>query len=540
MSRQRIVVTTAVALAAFLSGGWFMQQGRRGESVYERARLFDDVLSHVADYYVDPVNERDLYRMAIDGMLRELRDPYTAFLEGRDLTSLSEQTTGNYGGLGIQIEVRDGAIVVVAPLPETPAESAGIMTGDRIVEVDGQSTARWNQEQAVRSLRGQIGTRVTIRVDRPGSSDPITYRLTRARIHARSVRLATILEDGTGYIELSTFSEATARELTAAIDSLRSAGMRSLILDLRWNPGGLLDEGIAVSDVFLDTGQEIVITRGRAPGASRRFADRAAQRYPSLPVVVLINGASASASEIVAGALQDHDRALIVGTTSFGKGLVQSVYRLSAEASLKLTTSKWYTPSGRSIQRPLRARETERDPDDEVRSDSASRDSTPVETFRTSGGRTIRGGGGITPDVVVRQDSALNAARLRLQQALGPNVTRYTDALAAFALEARARRSVASPTFRVTPEMRATFLQLLAQRGVRLEPDELEATSAFIDQQIGSQVARFVFGRGGELRRQAGDDPVLAEAVRLAGRARNPNDLFALASQAAAPAGQRP
>ncbi|MBI1722822.1 MAG: PDZ domain-containing protein [Gemmatimonadetes bacterium] len=542
MSRQRVIVTTAVAVVAFLSGGWFMQQGtRRGESVYQSARLFDDVLSHVADYYVDPVDERQLYRMAIDGMLRELRDPYTVFLDQRDMRSLSEQTTGNYGGLGIQIEVRDGAIVVVAPLPETPAERAGITTGDRIVEVNGQSTARWNQEEAVRSLRGPVGTQVNIKIERPGVSDLLTFRLTRAQIHARSVRLSMLLDNGVGYIEASNFSQATADELIAAIDSLRRGGMRSLVLDLRWNPGGLLDEGIAVSDLFLNPGQEIVATRGRAPGATRRFADRRPQRYPDLPLVLLVNGASASASEIVAGALQDHDRALLVGTTTFGKGLVQSVFTLSNEASLKITTGRWYTPSGRTIQRAGRS-DDERDPEEEAAQDTtARRDTARVEIFRTDRGRPVQGGGGIAPDVVVRADSVQAAVGRRLQQSLGSNVTKYTDALAAFALEVRAQHAAQSPMFPVTPEMRQQFLRLLGRRGVALDDATLAVTGDFIDRQIGSQVARFVFGRAGEVRRLTADDPVLAEATRLAARARTPTELFTLAAQPVTPApAQRP
>jgi carboxyl-terminal processing protease len=392
------------------------------------------------------------------------------------------------------------------------------------VAVNDSSTARWNQEQAVSHLRGPEGTSVKLRVERPGVDEPITYTLTRAQIHARSVRLATVLDGGVGYVELSGFSQATARELTQALDSLRGAGMRSLVLDLRYNPGGLLDEGVAVADVFLDPGQQIVSTRGRAPGMSRQFADRAAQRYGSLPVVVLVNGASASASEIVAGALQDNDRALVMGTTSFGKGLVQSLFRLSNDASLKITTSKWYTPSGRSIQRPRRDDE-DRDPEEEaVRAESAA-----VDSFRTVAGRVVRGGGGITPDVVVRPDSVQAAAANRLQQALGRNVVKYTDAVAAFALDARARRTVATPMFEVTPAMRAQFLELLRQRGVALDAATLEATWVFIQRQLATQTSRYVFGRAGEVQRLSQEDPVLARAKRLALQARTATDLFSLA-----------
>ncbi len=532
MSRQRVIVTTFVAVVAFFSGGWFMQQeSRSSDSVYQQARLFDDVLSHVADFYVDSLDERRLYRMAIDGMLKELRDPYTGFLDGRELSSLNEATTGNYGGVGLQIEVRDGAIVVVSPLADSPAERAGMMTGDRITAVDDSLTQRWSQEQAVRALRGTPGSTVRLRVARPGIDEPIPFTLTRAQIHSRSVRLATLLEGGVGYIELSQgFSQATAREVTAAIDSLKTAGMRSLILDLRWNPGGLLEEGVAVADLFLDPGQQIVVTRGRAPGATRTVVDQAPQRYADLPLVVLVNGASASATEIVAGALQDHDRAVIIGTTSFGKGLVQSVFRLSNQASLKLTTSKWYTPSGRSIQRPRQ--DLERDPDDEI----ARNDTAAADTFRTDRGRAIRGGGGIAPDVVITPDSVDVARRNRLQQALGRDVVKYTDALAAFALDARANRTVASPLFTVTPQIRERFLGLLRQRGVDLDRATLDATWPFIERQLGSQTARFVFGRAGEVRRSAQDEPVLSSAVRLAARARTPTELFQLAGQALTPA----
>lgn len=526
ISRQQ-KVTLGIALVAFLSGGWLMQQTSRPEqNVYRQARLFDEVLSRVADFYVDSLDERQLYRFAIDGMLREIGDPYSGFLDGRELRALDEQTTGNYAGIGIQIEVRDGAIVVVTPLPDTPAERAGIQTGDRIVAVNDSSTERWNQDRAVSALRGPAGSTVTIRVQRPGNPELLTFRLTRAEIHARAVRLATLLEGGVGLIELWSFSEATAQELASAIDSLRSVGMRSLVLDLRWNPGGLLEQGTQVADLFLDRGREIVQTRGRAQGATRRFVDEAPQRYPSLPLVVLVNGATASASEIVAGALQDHDRALVVGTTTFGKGVVQSVFRLSSEAVLKLTTSRWYTPSGRSIQRPIRDGENPelRDPDEET----GAGDSVP--TFRTMAGRTVRGGGGITPDVVVRVDSATRSRRERLEQALGRNVVRYTDALAAFALEMRGAAGLQSPLFQVTPGMRARFVELLRERGVSLDASVLQATWPVIEQQIATQTARFVFGRAGEVRRQAIEDPVLRTGVELARRARTPDELLRLAA----------
>jgi len=544
MTRQRvIVVTSVVAVVAFLSGGWFMQQGSRSdESVYQQARLFDDVLSHVADYYVDTLDERQLYNMAITGMVKELHDPYSVFLAGRDLSGLHEVTTGNYGGLGIQIEVRDNAIVVVAPLPDSPAERAGIMTGDRIVSVNDQSTAQWNQDQAVRNLRGPENSSVALKIQRPGVAELISYNLTRARIHARSVRTAMMTDDHVGYVELNPFSDSSAWELQTAVDSLKGAGMRSLILDLRNNPGGLLDEGIAVSELFLDPGQVVVATRGRAPGSSHQFLDRQPQRYPDLPIVVLVNQGTASASEIVAGALQDHDRALVIGQPTFGKGLVQTLFPLTNDAALKITTARWYTPSGRSIQRRAHSEEEQEALADSaaIRPDTAK--PAPDQVFHTDHGRVVVGGGGIVPDVAIRPDSTQLAAARLLNSSLGKNVVTFNDALAAFALDLRARHAITSPTFEVDPDMRSSFLALLARRGVTLDAHTVTAAQSFIDEDIGYEVAQFSFGRIGSVRRLFEEDPVLQAAQGYASKAKTPADLLTLSTSAgkgSAPA-QRP
>src|SRR6267142_1380145 len=302
MKLRNVVIVTAVAGLTLATGGWLLQrQTAPTGSVYQQARLFEDVLAHVADFYVDSIEERRLYQMAIDGMLDQLHDPYSVFLKRDDFRALNEATTGNYGGLGIQIDVRDGWITVVAPLPDTPAERAGIQSGDQIIALDGRSTEGWKNDQAV--------------------------KLTRATIHIRSVQVSMMLDDKVGYVLLTPVSETSAQELTEAVNGLVQKGMKSLVLDLRGNPGGLLDQGVAVSDLFLDPGQEVVATRGRAPTTSKTYRDAKPQPWPHLPVVVLTNGGTASAAEIITGALQDHDRAVVVGTPTFGKGLVQSLWQ---------------------------------------------------------------------------------------------------------------------------------------------------------------------------------------------------------------------
>ena len=268
--RQRWGVIGVVAVISFLSGGWLLQRGvASGGNVYQQARLFDDVLGHVSAYYVDSVGESQLYDQAARGMLEELKDPYSVLLTGDDYKALTEQTSGNYAGLGIQIDVRDGWITVVAPLPETPAERAGVQTGDQIIEVDGRSTEGWKNDQAVKALRGEAGTKITIAVRRSGIAEPITYSLTRAQIHIRSVPAGTLFDAGVGYISLNPVAETSADELREEIIGMKAKGMKSLILDLRLNPGGLLDQGVKVADLFLDAKQEIVATRGRARGSRK-------------------------------------------------------------------------------------------------------------------------------------------------------------------------------------------------------------------------------------------------------------------------------
>jgi carboxyl-terminal processing protease len=442
---------------------------------------------------------------------------------------LNEQTTGNYGGLGIQIDVRDGWITVVAPLPDTPAEHAGVLTGDRIVALDGKSTEGWKQDHAVKELRGQPGSNVTLSVKRIGVDQPLSFKLTRAQIHVRSVPLAMMLDDRVGYVQLSPVSETSGPEMQAAVDSLVKKGMKSLILDLRGNPGGLLDQAIKVSDLFLDPGQVVVEQRGRAPGATQTYRDRAPQQWPNLPIVVLVNGGSASAAEIIAGALQDHDRALIVGTPTFGKGLVQSLFRLTDSTALKMTTARWYTPSGRTIQRKSK---DEMDQEAhalalETKPDTAAVDST--QTFKTDRGRVVFGGGAIRPDLNIVPDTLSTAERTFIK-ALANKLPLYFDVRTGYALELKAAGRLTDRNFVVTDDMVSEVVRRLRAKGATLPDSALAGGRTLIRQQLGYEVARYVFGRPAEFRREVGDDRQIQEALGLARRARSPQDLLAIAA----------
>jgi carboxyl-terminal processing protease len=531
MIRHKGAVVAVVALAALASGGWFLQrQTEPAGSVYQQARLFDDVLAHVADYYVDSLDEGRLYQMAIDGMLDQLGDPYSVFLKPDDFRQLSEATTGNYSGLGIQIDVRGGWITVIAPLPDTPAERAGVQTGDRIVELDGQSTEGWNQEKAVKELRGPVGAKADLLIRRTGIDEPMKFNLTRATIHIRSVdpRITMMLDDRVGYIALSPVSESSARDVSTAVDTLLKQGMKSLIFDLRLNPGGLLDQGVAVSDLFLDPGKAIVETRGRAPGSSHEFSDTKPQQWPRLPIVVIVNGGSASAAEIIAGALQDHDRAVIIGTPTFGKGLVQSFWRLTPETGLKLTTARWFTPSGRTIQRVTR---TEAEQEAQVVAAQRGQDSKPDTTlaFKTDAGRTVYGGGGIRPDIYVMADTFTTSERTFVRT-LGDKVPAYRDALTSYAIELKEGNRLANQNFVVTDAMVDEIVRRIRAKGAELPDSVVAGARTLLQQELGYEAARYVFGRSAEFRRRMSDDPQVKRALALAQKAKTPQDLLSLAA----------
>ncbi len=466
----RWLLVLLIGAVSFASGGWLLHGADRGPAL-SADQLFQRVLGAVETYYVDSLPADSLMHKATQGMLDQLGDPYSTLLEGEDYRQLTEQTTGNYGGLGIQIDVRDGWITVVAPLPQTPAERAGIEAGDQIVAVEGKSTQGLSQDEALKTLRGKPGSTVKFQVRRPGMAQLLPFTITREEIHNRSVQPGAVLGDGIGLVQLNPVSETSAKELRDEVNRLRQGGMRSLILDLRQNPGGLLDQGVEVSDLFLDPGQQIVSTRGRAEGMSRIFAADSDQPWPEMPVVVLVNQWTASAAEIISGALQDNDRAVVVGLPTFGKGLVQSLFNLGDGRALKLTTARWYTPSGRSIQRTSNS---EADQLQQVQAIASGADTVAVDSLpihHTVSGRVVHGGGGIVPDRVVRGDTLTDGEKTFVR-ALGGNISGYSDALVVAALEIKERKLATSEDFVVTDAMRQLVYDKLASKGVKLTDTE--------------------------------------------------------------------
>ena len=320
------------------------------DSPYEMYTLFSKVVEQVRANYVDADKStyKELIYGALRGMLQSL-DPHSQFMDEEAFTAMKEDTAGKFGGLGITIGIKDSVLTVIAPMEDTPAFRAGLLSGDKIMEINGDSTEGLALEDAVKKLRGDPGTRVKIKIFRPRTQLVKEFELERAVINVPSIKDTRVLDGGIGYVRMLQFGEETAADLQAALDTLKEQKVRALVLDLRSNPGGLLTAAVDVAQKFLKRGQLIVFTRGRDNRMERAYYARARETFPAVPMAVLINGFSASASEIVAGALQDNKRAILLGEKSFGKGSVQSVLPQEGGTAIRLTTAKYYTPSERVI-----------------------------------------------------------------------------------------------------------------------------------------------------------------------------------------------
>jgi carboxyl-terminal processing protease len=345
--KKAFVIGSLLLVLTLSLGGTVASKSTESGATYEQLRLFTEVLSIVQNQYVDEVPPKELIYSAIKGTLRGL-DPHSSFLDPESYREMQVETSGSFGGLGIEITLRDDVLTVVAPIEGTPAHRAGLQPGDRIVKIDGLITKDMQLADAVKRMRGRPGSKVTISVVREGWAEPKDFDIVREQIRVQSVRTHD-LGNGIAYLRLRQFQEQTSHDVEGALDRFAKAGAKALVLDLRNNPGGLLTSAVEVTEKFIDDGKLVVYTEGRVRNQNMRFSAHAKKAYSSLPMVILVNQGSASASEIVAGALQDYGRAVVVGTQTFGKGSVQTIIPLSDGSGLRLTTAKYFTPKGRSI-----------------------------------------------------------------------------------------------------------------------------------------------------------------------------------------------
>jgi len=519
MLRRRSALLAA-AMLPVVAGG-FLYQNR---ATTDGARVLDQVLQLVSTRFVDTVSQGALYEKAARGLVKELNDPYSELFTPKELASFSQQTNGKYAGIGMQIEEQQGAITISHIFPHTPAEAAGVREGDRIAFVDTLSTRGWKTQQVSDYLIGVPGTKVTVKFQRPGVSDLITSTFTRQVIHIPAVPYAIVLDNKIGYLPVQRFNETATEEVQDAVARLTKEGVKGIILDMRGNPGGILDQSTAMSNLFLKSGQEIVSVRSRTSD-TQRFTTSGDAVFPSVPLTVLTDEGTASASEIVAGALQDHDRALVVGSTSFGKGLVQTLFPLDGGYALKITTAKWYTPSGRSIQRErkfVNGKFVETTPDS--LETEAKKKARPA--YRSDAGRVVYGGGGITPDILVRDDT-LTAAEQTLSKAFAPKSQDVYVTLADYALELS--RGV-KKDFKVQPQWRDEFYRRLVAKGVTLDRTQYAAAGRYVDRLLEQRVARLVAGDSTAKRRDLPFDAPLRKAVEVMEKGQSQRDLFTIAA----------
>ncbi|MCK5483219.1 MAG: S41 family peptidase [Gemmatimonadetes bacterium] len=544
--RSSWAVPVAGLFAVLASGGWLLQESA-GPSASEA--LLETVVRRVSDNFVEEVSAQELYDKAIDGLLFELGDPYAAFIRAEDQTTAL--LSNSYGGVGMRILAEDEGITVLSIIPNSPSSELGLRPADRIVEVDGESTVGWSQVDAVSSLRGPKGETVEVAVSREGEPELLHFSIVRDDVHIVATQ-SLILSDDVGYVFLQQFSRQATQELQVAINDLLARGASSLVLDLRYNVGGILREAVEISDLFLDQGEMVVDTRARDPRDSYTFTAPGPDRYPGLPVVVLVNTWSASASEIVAGALQDHDRALVLGTRTFGKGVMQSVFPLPGGNYLRLTTGTWYTPSGRSIHRSrgegddtfaLGSDEFNDAVTEAVQlgmgstdgfvadSDPVLEDAEDMQAYETVSGRVVYGGGGIVPDVVVMPDT-LTVAERELRQVLLDSEVPFNDLAFRFAVKYHRAHPELREDFLLTSEMRGEFLDYLGeQTGAVLDPDLVGAASELVDFQLSRQLAAAAFGEDAGTRRAVERSRQVTEAVRLLDGSATPEELLALGEQ---------
>lgn len=523
------VAAMALLLGAAGSGGWLLQKRLRDSAPASPRELLDEIVRRIELEHVDGLARDSLYRAAIHGVLERLGDPNSQFVGAPDWENERIRHEGEYGGVGLEVHDRDGFITVVAPVPGTPGARAGLRPGDRIVEVDGESVEGWLTDQAVQLLRGKPGTVVRIGVRRLGVETVVPFEITRAVIHVPSVPFFTMLEGGIGYVPLQSFSATTTKEVRVAVDSLSAQGASSLVLDLRGNRGGLLDEGLGVSDLFLDRGKAVVEIRAR-DASPETYRAKARQEYAELPLVVLVSRGSASASEIVAGALQDHDRALVIGAPTFGKGSVQTLFPLSAGNVLRLTTARWFTPSGRSIQSDRSARQHAEEHAAVTLEGSwvelPAFDEKPQ--FASSAGRVLYGGGGIVPDVWVVPDTLVEDEHeaVRTVFAAGGN---FFAALVDWAVGYIHERPELAPGFAVTEDDLRSLHAAMVERGAEVSFDDVLRARRYVEHHMGAEIALQAWDDQGSFRRRAGNDAALRRAIELLGSASSQEELFALA-----------
>lgn len=518
MSGKRFFYTasTSLVVVGILAGFLFLGNVMAyGKTIYNQLGVFSQVLGFISENYVDEVDDENLIDGAIVGMLEEL-DPHSNYLDAERFGRMQERNRGTYYGIGVSFDIVDDKLTVISPIEGSPSYKLGIRAGDVIVKIEGESAKGITREEVFDKLRGPRGTTVHVSIQREGHEELLEFDIVRDEIPILSVPYFFMLSENVGYVRMNRFSATTSDELGQAIEELQRQGMEQMVLDLRGNSGGYLNEAIEVTDMFLRGGKRIVYTRGRLPDASEDYYTTGRGRFTDQPLIVMVDHGSASASEIVSGALQDWDRALIVGETTFGKGLVQRQYKLKNGAALLLTVARYYTPSGRLIQRDYSDRDAylaaETLDEIEAAHEEAIAD-TAREKFRTAGNRTVLGGGGIFPDVEIdlpypgsETTTQLNADRAFFDFAPVFIAKNGLDATSTTFEDFRTG-------FRMSEDDLRSFESFLEERDLEYSPDSLVVQRELVERSMKAEIARTLWGEPQRYHILLEADPELKEAL---------------------------
>ncbi|MGE5400893.1 MAG: S41 family peptidase [Ignavibacteriales bacterium] len=497
-------VVAVIVLTIGIILGIEIQKVISSDNLRESLRKFDDVLTFTDKYYVEKVDTQKLIESAINGMLDSL-DPHSVYIPAKQMENVEEQFRGNFEGIGIEFQVVNDTLTVVSPITGGPSEALGIMAGDRIVKIDNKSCIGITTEQVRSKLRGEAGSKVTISISRPGVKGINDYIIVRDKIPLYSVDSHFMYDDETGYISLSRFSETSTQEMLQALDDLQKKGMKRLIFDLRNNPGGYLNQAFQIADLFVDGDKMIVYTRGRKSEFNEEYHASKPYPYEKLPLIVLVNSGSASASEIVSGAIQDWDRGLIVGETTFGKGLVQRQFMLPDNSALRLTISKYYTPSGRLIQRSYKDKKAyfanmhSKTENDGLNIEHMAEKDSSKPVYKTKGGRIVYGGGGITPDYIVNSEKLQSySVALRRANLFYLYVLSYMDRNGE-QIKNKYYKDFKSfkNNFRFTDKDLNDFIKFSADKKVPFVKDEYEKDKDYIRVQLKAYIARDLWKNDG-------------------------------------------
>jgi carboxyl-terminal processing protease len=533
--RKRFSLLTMLALVIIsVLAGAQLNRLFSGDSVLPQVTKFNDVLSLTYKFYVDDVDTQKLTEAAIGGLLNQL-DPHSVYISAAAMQRVTEEFQGSFEGIGIEYQVLNDTLLVVAPIVGGPSEALGIQSGDKIVRINDSSSVGITTDGVQKKLRGPKGTKVKVTIVRSGLKELLEFEITRDKIPIYTVDVSFMVQPGVGYINVNRFSATTHEEFLEAVSKLHASGMKQLILDLRTNAGGYLEQAYRMVDELLPKGKKIVYTKGRRADFDDEFISTGAGKYQDLSLVILVNNGSASASEIVAGAVQDWDRGLIVGETSFGKGLVQRQFDMKDGSAVRLTTARYYTPSGRLIQRPydkdkekyqLEAFNREEEEGENIAHEAEKDSSRPK--FKTMGGRVVYGGGGITPDYIVKSDRLnsytvqlrskqvflqvadriLDREGTELRETYGKDIARFVD------------------DFALTEGMLGEIRDVAAARGVPLNQELFDKDVRYIKAYAKAYVGRGLWGNEGYARVMLKEDGQFAKALALLPEAKKIAETF--------------